>query len=183
MVAVSLVSSLFVVDGTSVLGFDAELDAPVCAPEPLAEVAEAITPAMVELAAASTDEVCGASACVALAVPVLILVSIAERLNVIPNSALPVVVLLSRPGKPVVVAKDGRIDDVHVEFAPETSGLDDLRGSLAGTCWLKVFESVVDDCALVVLTLVSFTAKPVTELNRENATVLRSSTLVRTLEI
>ena len=176
--------ALFVVDTSFDPDADVELVV-VGVLEALFDVVEATRPAVVELTTSYTEEVCRVSACVALrlgTVPTLAPVGSAERLKVTPDSAVLIVVLLRRLGKPAVAVNDGCTGNDEVEFAPEPSLVDGTSDSLAGTCVPGVCKGIVVDIAPEVRTAVRFTAAPVTELNRENATVLKSSTLDLTLE-
>lgn len=142
----------------------------------LSDVADAIKPAVVELVALYIEDVCRVSARVPLSVGTTLAlepVGSADRLKVIPSS-LVLIVLLIAPGSLTVLVNDDCIGDHHVEFAPLPILEDGVTVSLAGTC---VADTV--DVRIFVL----FIAASVTELNNENATVLRSAVLDPMLEM
>jgi hypothetical protein len=165
---------------------DMELDSSVRALEALSTVVEAMTPAEVELVTLCMEVVCKLSASVAFRLGEILVptpVGITDRLKVIPSSAELVLVLLRPPGRPVVAAIEDCIGVDRVEFAPGPSSEDDASDSLAGTRIPDVAEDIPNDVVSEVWIAVWFTAAPVTELSKENATVLKSITLDLALEI
>lgn len=74
---------------------------------------------------------------------VLIPVGDAERLKVIPCSAVLVTVLLGLPDAPDTAADEGCIGDDQVELAPETSLVDTVSVSLAGIRLDDVSEDAI----------------------------------------
>jgi hypothetical protein len=100
-------------------------------------VVEVTMPAVVELTALCIEEVCRVSACVALtleAVPVITPVGSADRLKLMPMFVVLEVVPLNRLEESVMAVDDGCAGNDQVKLVPEPSLLDGIRDSLAGTC-------------------------------------------------
>lgn len=118
---------------------------------------------VVELGTTGAEEVSRVSASVALeagdGIPT-VPVGTEDRLNVIPNSAVLVRVLLALLGILAVAVNDGCCDEVHVEFVPSPD-LEDISVSLAGTCLPELFDIVVAVTAAEAQDSVETTAAPV----------------------
>lgn len=154
-------------------------------PDTLSVVVDASRLRVVELGTTGAEEVSRVSASVALeagdGIPT-VPVGTEDRLNVIPNSAVLVRVLLALLGILAVAVNDGCCDEVHVKFVP-SPGLENISVSLAGTCIPELFDIIVAVTAAEAQDSVETTAAPVRELNKEKATVLKFSAGDWTLEI
>ncbi len=113
---------------------------------------------------------------------VLTSVGSAERLNVMSGTAMLVDVLLKLPGRPAVAVSDGCSCDDQVEFVDTLILAVDASVSLAGIWVPEVSKGLVLNPPLDVRMCVWLAAAPVTELKKENATVLKSGALNLMLE-